>query len=405
MRDRVFISHSSRQRTYRDGTPTRASLLRDRLHDELERLNYTVFLDLEDIGPGMDWRPEVTNALDRCDAFIVLLDEFAVKSPRARQETIVALHNRATRGTPHVIPVLVDDLSTRQVKAMGFTDLDLVQAVKLDAAAGPAEVDRVVAKVTSVFACLPPGLDPADATWAERLSYQLRSVDHELRYKGAKALGIEEKLCTATRAVAGDLLLAIQLLNHGGQPGVVRAVGVLRWRMGSEDLTRLVRLLHPSWVNRASARKLRPSDDGPIPLRAALNASHAWVGRHYLDVAFCFDDANITVRDIGFVAGEDAGRSMSAELRREVAEATRGTAGRCHLVVIAQGVRPARLHEALDDLQKEFPDVAAILLLGPRGRVARPEVLELDALDADAEELAHQFVNDLNRAAKLAESV
>ncbi|RKT55399.1 toll/interleukin-1 receptor domain-containing protein [Saccharothrix australiensis] len=402
MRDRVFISHSSRNRTYDGRTPTRAARLRDLIYDELGHKNYSVFLDLRDIGPGLEWRSEILTALDRCHAFVVLLDEFALASDRVRQETTIALNNRAVRGTPFVVPVLVDGVGTERVRRMGFTDVDLLQAVRLDADADADDVARVADKVTSVFAELPSRLDPADAEWAGFLSLQLRSLDDELRYRGAAALGIEERLCTATRAVSGDLLLAVQLLNHGGQPGVVRAVGVLRWGMRPEHLARVVRLLHPSWVDRASARKLRPPD-GPIPLRSALNASNAWVGRHYLDVAFCFGDAHIKVQEIGFVTGEDADRSVFAELRGQVADATRGTDRRCYLVVVAQGVRPGRLLDALDDLAEEFPDVAAILLLGPRGRVSGRGVLQLDALAAGAEELAQRFVDDLDHVAGVAE--
>ncbi len=232
MSEKVFISHSSSGRTYPDGSPTRAALLRDLLSEELRQRNYDVFLDRADIPPGQEWRDEVLTALDACRFFVVLLDRSALESHQVLRETHVAISKRLLRQSTQVIPVFLDDVRSQDVRNRGFTDIDLLQAIRLDAA-GTAEQDAaaLALKVLLLFPELPPTRHPADERWIELLGDQLVNATTRARGRGAEKLEISAHLCAAAQSATGDLLLARHLLDHHEKKHVVAAVSELRWAM------------------------------------------------------------------------------------------------------------------------------------------------------------------------------
>jgi WD40 repeat protein len=87
----VFLSYARRD----------ASELARRLHNELSKRGFTVWIDTSGIPGGASWTEAIENAIDRCDALVALLSPAARQSPICRCE-----HLRALRKGRRVIPVL-----------------------------------------------------------------------------------------------------------------------------------------------------------------------------------------------------------------------------------------------------------------------------------------------------------
>src|SRR5262245_40765973 len=77
------------------------------LHDSLARHGYPVFIDIE-IPPGADWSELISNEIQNCDVFIVLLSEAsAVPQGFVLAETLIARDSYAANGHPRILPVRV----------------------------------------------------------------------------------------------------------------------------------------------------------------------------------------------------------------------------------------------------------------------------------------------------------
>lgn len=406
---KVFISHSSTNRM------THAAEIRDALYDELTQRNYDVFLDNESIAPGGEWRPEIIEALYSCHVAIVLFDQNAMKSPQVLRELTVLLSRRHMDNSPRIIPVLIGNMTSTELKQKGFTDLGelhFVRAPKEIEGGGQEETEWIVERTTSVFAHLPEKSERMDASWIDMLSCRLRHVPADVRRDSALALGVEPEQCRGVLPpIGGEVVFANQLLDRGGQRGVIKAVEkIYLYHDDKAGLESIVRFLKPSWVNLVSARQLRPAEGSTAPFNFALNASSAKIGEHYLTVAFCFEDSDFDCREIsaGHV-GENAEEEIRSRMRDRLLEIDPAiekhgldNQPRYYLLVTMEGGRPQVALRAARSLQKDFPELVVFLLVGVETRVTDVDVVELEPLDDRTEDNALRFASELVRVSKSA---
>ena len=98
----VFVSYR------REGTAHIAGRLADRLTDRFGEDQ--VFMDVESIEPGLDFRDVITDAIDRCDILLVIIGPGWATARLAEPDDLVRIEiEAALRRGIRVIPVFVDD--------------------------------------------------------------------------------------------------------------------------------------------------------------------------------------------------------------------------------------------------------------------------------------------------------
>jgi hypothetical protein len=71
----------------------------------LSAAGFIVWDEAQEVLPGDNWARAVANALDRCDAMVVLLSPEAAESPSVRREIDYALGSKSFKG--RLVPVVV----------------------------------------------------------------------------------------------------------------------------------------------------------------------------------------------------------------------------------------------------------------------------------------------------------
>jgi hypothetical protein len=98
----VFVSYR------REGTAHIAGRIADRLTDRFGEDQ--VFMDVESIEPGLDFRDVITDAIDRCDILLAVIGPGWPTARLADPDDLVRIELEAALGRGiRVIPVFVDD--------------------------------------------------------------------------------------------------------------------------------------------------------------------------------------------------------------------------------------------------------------------------------------------------------
>jgi hypothetical protein len=121
MAARVFISHASKDRA-----------IADAIQRCLEEEKYTVF-SAKQVLPGEDWAGQVSAALNKSDAMVVLLSPEAIESPNVLHEISFALGSEKYKG--RVVPVLLRPTENVPWFLKTIQFLDLTKRTNLRAAA------------------------------------------------------------------------------------------------------------------------------------------------------------------------------------------------------------------------------------------------------------------------------
>jgi hypothetical protein len=79
-----------------------------KLSDELNRKNFSVWLDREAIEPGENWQNDLQQALDSSEWFVFLLSSTSLSKPNVALELGYAI-SRAKESNAKLVPVLLDD--------------------------------------------------------------------------------------------------------------------------------------------------------------------------------------------------------------------------------------------------------------------------------------------------------
>ncbi|GHG29821.1 toll/interleukin-1 receptor domain-containing protein [Streptomyces filamentosus] len=262
----VFISHSARGDAY-------ALDVLEKIGQGLEKRGHRPLVDQAAIPPGEEWRTEVIKWVARCDAAVVLLNDKALKSSWVRREVNVLMWRRALGAPLLVIPVLLGDLTTGDVKGAGLEELRAVQFARTR-----PDAKTVAEQVLERFAELPDDLAGSDPMreWITDLGGYLQEAraDSQRLVRAAKELQIEDAhLPALTGRHDGCLLLAHRLLVAPPER-MARALGILAPSLSDQTISRLAGSLRSTWVNEEAARSVLPPPGGPPRAMTLLLNAH-----------------------------------------------------------------------------------------------------------------------------------
>jgi TIR domain len=228
---RIFVSYR------RTDAPAHAGRLYDRLINSFDEAN--VFMDVDTIEPGLDFRTEMQNAVGKCDAFVAVIGKKwtgprLLRRPRiesamdyVRVEVEAALARKI-----RVIPMLVeearlpapDDLPGR-VKELPFRNALRIRHTTFhtDATRLVETLEKLAREKASGVVEAPPE-PPAPLPVPPRIYERRRS-----RLPGGRALAAG----AAAVAVAGGAAAAVWLLTRGGPapPKPVPPAAALKWTL------------------------------------------------------------------------------------------------------------------------------------------------------------------------------
>ncbi|MFF3871945.1 toll/interleukin-1 receptor domain-containing protein [Streptomyces sp. NPDC001978] len=303
MRD-VFISHSARGDDYTSG-------VLKRLQERLAEKNFHPLVDQTDISPGAEWRPEIVDWLARCGAAVVLLNDKALTSDWVKREVNILMWRKALGARLLVVPVLLGDLSTGDVKKAGMEELRPIQFARTERGA-PEDADDIADKVLEQFAQLPPdrGADDPMTAWLRRIDVYLSQAQRsDLLVDAAKALAIEgEHLAHVTAQQGGCLFLAHQFLVATPER-MERALDALAPSLPHDTLRRLISALKATWVSEEAARRVLPDPEAegpPQEMTILLNAGNRSTAEQYIKRATCGATLGFEVKSVGDLPiGED----------------------------------------------------------------------------------------------------
>jgi hypothetical protein len=184
----VFISHSARGDAF-------AMAVLEKIEEGLRGKSHTPLVDQSGIEPGDEWRPKLVDWLARCDAAVVLLNEAALCSHWVRREVNILMWRMALGAPLLVVPVLLNDLTTGEVKKAGLEELRPIQFART-AQGDEQDAESLAAEVLARFADLPQAATGEDAMsdWLGRLAVYLSEAQGQpsVLAKAARALNDEQ---------------------------------------------------------------------------------------------------------------------------------------------------------------------------------------------------------------------
>lgn len=116
---RIFISYGRKD----------ARDLAIRLRDDLQAMNYSVWLDLNDIAGGASWSENIETAIEQCDLVLALMSKASYESQWCRAEQL-----RAIRKGKQIIPLRVQSDAEPPLHLEHMNYLDFADLAQYDAA-------------------------------------------------------------------------------------------------------------------------------------------------------------------------------------------------------------------------------------------------------------------------------
>ena len=317
MKKLVFISHSSNQdpAKLKAGDPRRASLIRAqsvRAAIVKELSGFDVWLDSIRLQAGDPWRLEIFQALYRCSAGIILLDEDAFDSPWVRQEATILNFRRRLNPSFVLVPVLLDQGSSDRFDKGDWRPLALRDLMALKSS--PKAVAQEVAKRMKNLSEFEEDKDLE--LWVSTLAGNVR---RSARDQPEQLTAVCRRLGITPEDWAADNASAIRPLARAlltAVPQAVAEVAILNLKSAvpdQETRRELQRLLVPLWVNPTAAAYAAFALRQPyVQRRALLNTSDQDVAAEYFDRAVHCATGTIQIRSPD-VFGEDADEDADAD--------------------------------------------------------------------------------------------
>ncbi|MGW2032891.1 toll/interleukin-1 receptor domain-containing protein [Streptomyces sp. NPDC001811] len=406
---KVFVSHGAgKDACVRDALELLVPALKTR--------GYEVFVDMESLRDGDRWSDELYFELYTCDAAIVLLGPKTVEgSEWVRRESDILMSRYTMRSLPHVLPVLLGGVTSREARKMGFGPLMTLQARIEDRTANlnptparNAASNDVVEWALREFSHVGDVTHCADtAEWAGRVATYLDQAGKRAPsavVSAAKALhmdGIE--LAQLKARVGSDLLLAYRLMSAAAK-GVLlaQALGHLISLLDGSSMRSLAEQLMPGWVDATAAQRFLPSLSGQeVQGRTLVFAAHeSWMAEHHVQRALFVRPGSWSIGlldEEGDLPQDD--RPLAETLREACVEQLfqvfkvppdwgtlddmQPTDGVTDYLVVSLADYPLDVvAEVVRSLRNDFPWLT-VVLLAPPGHV--PEQKDLEAVDlADA---------------------
>jgi TIR domain len=319
---KIFVSHSSRDVGY--GALVREHVKRLLPEDEL-------LVDTDKLLPGEDWCAVLYEWLARCDAAVILFNREALKSPWVRREANVLLWRWAANPSFTVIPALLGDLRSADLKDSGFGDVTRLQMAKIaETTETVADAEKLASQIAARLASRPrPGTDPM-VRWVSRVTESLRKADPQLNHyltDAARELGIADCDMPLTwDEYESHRLLAAQMLGEGLRGGrlfkAARAVADA-FQIRDPFQAFLYEVL-PSWVDGQAARLLLSPPAGSADQRVLiLNAAKHEIAGQYVDranfnAAPGYGEIAATCRSIGEGGAEEVLELLDRAIRERL---------------------------------------------------------------------------------------
>lgn len=310
---KVFISHSTRADPF-------ASDVRKAVRNGLQ--GHQVFVDMDVLRPGDEWRAVLYQWLAECHAAVVLVNREALTSAWVKREVSILLWRRALGVPLTIVTVIIGDLRTQDLRDAGLGDLpDLLEAARL--VPGQGDVRELVTEVVGRLAGAEQyALDKSPmAAWVKAVAHALGQVsDLDSLVSAAQELGVAaEDQGQVLDPVAGRRFLALQMLGRWQSSRLSAVMGEIADFTPAEWVGRLCDHVAATWVDGEAARGLLEFDTAR-PGTVVLNARYESTARHYVDRATCRAATGFAVATVTDVTGEEFLAEFEIECAKAVAQ-------------------------------------------------------------------------------------
>lgn len=379
---KVFVSHSSRADPF-------AVEVREAVRDGLQ--GHQVFVDMDVLRLGDEWRAVLYQWLAECHAAVVLVNREALSSAWVKREVSILLWRRALGVPLTIVPVIIGDLRTQDLRDAGLGDLPgLLQAAQLAPGQGAPGVQALVTDVVGRLAGAEQyALDKSPmAAWVKAVAHALGQVsDLDSLVSAAQELGVAaEDQGQVLDPVAGRRFLALQMLGRWQSSRLSAVMGEIADFTPAEWVGRLCDHVAATWVDGEAARGLLEFDTAH-PGTVVLNARYESTARHYVDRATCRAATGFAVATVTDVTGEEFLAEFETECAKAVAQLLGVDSpsdveelllpdrtlrpaldGRRHdvlfLVVHPGKIQPELLAQGVRAVHSRYPWLVAVLLTG-----------------------------------------
>ena len=384
MRRQVFISHSSN----RDPATLSDADARCRLERAIEvrtavvkRLSteFDVWLDQERLRAGAPWRLEIFEALYRCSAAVILLDDDAFESDWVLQEaTIVNFRSKLSPGFI-VIPVLLDEGSSARFDQGRWRPLALREIMALKES--PTDIaDEVALRLADLAES---SIDQNLERWVRTLAGNLREAARLQPERFTEACGPLRMTApgdwTADNASATAPFARFLLTASPAKVGMVVNLHLKQALPRLEDRQSVGRHLRPIWVDlTAAACAAIALQQPPAERRVALNTADDDAARDYLDRAVYCGDAVVPIHSAAVFGEDPDGDELYQHLEQIVIDHCpairknptperfeawlRTNPWRRPVLFIPMSLPPPEFGELLDRLSDRFPGLTLFIL-------------------------------------------
>lgn len=420
---RVFISHSSRQRT-KDELRTADSISRHRhrkefladllslLEPNLTEAGFDVWIDRSQVNPGDPFDNKIHFALQDCDVGVILIDFDALDSNYVRKEATILMWRQSTGGT-RVLPVLLPSVKELEfsrsalVKTIGLDSLSLLrpQTAKQNHAVAEWFAEEITGRLAGA---LPERISHPTARWIQDFTHVISTISVDRLWRVAERLGLDPQDWARTQnrhaAVACAMLGADMTHAYQALVQLVDLLDVDRAR------TKTVRWALPLWVDLDAAKIVVDVASLPADRRIlAITTRALRLGEHVIQRATCSAPEYGTLR-LPDVAGESPNVELleryDATLRRllhlstsdtpdEIARNIDSLGGGVFALIRCDSLPPGDAHSLLKSLRKKFPGVVFVVLTERTSPVWEklnvPDAYS--ALDEDEERNARRYVS------------
>jgi hypothetical protein len=369
----AFISHSSRQDEF-------AAKVRERVQTRLKGLGWDVRADMDALKGGEEWRSVLYHWLADCDAVVVLLGGRALESPWVRREVNILLWRRALGSPLTIVPALLGDIRSAEVRKAGFSELEPLQFIRVTPSGDKdADAEGLASQIAGRLPSLAGAWqdDSPMPKWIRKVTWCLQDVqDEQALAAAARQLLVDDEWWRPPSILEGHRFLAHQLLGGALDGRSERALSELAYFMESERLARIIPLVAPTWVDGESARQLLGMPNAQRPIVAVLNARLPQTAEHYVKRAGCCA-LNFRIATASAFTGENV---QDEFLRKECEPAVRDLLGIPlpfpiedekpetgdvpFLIVDSAGVPIERVAAAVHSLQARFPWLNIVILTG-----------------------------------------
>jgi hypothetical protein len=408
----AFISHSDH-----DGTGN-ARRVAKAVRRQLLKQGWAVKLDMDDLLPGDAWCDQLYQYLVRCQAAVILLNRAALRSSWVRREVNMLLWRKALGSPVTLIPVLLDGVTSAEIRGTDIEDILELQAFKQPGpeallveqrqAAGRGRSPRTLARHVGTRLSRTVGDPLQDGgslmdMWLENVVSYLGNVPEGTALRAAAhALsdgGPPPDDVPFVTAGEGHRFLARRMLGRAPSVQVYNALTNIGRFVGS-DFDALVRVLAPVWIDPEAARQLLPADGARVV--AAVNTGQVSTGTRYVQRASCchlsYRAAEVSVLDPEtFVADCEEAIKPNVGVRRGGSLDGFRPAGKdvVYLVVDPHGWPVRRVVQLVSELTKAHTWLNVLVLTGDevpdeewtcgedRITFLRPALDRTDEADAD----------------------